>query len=126
MWALYVREVLKFEWEVEQNDDFFPLAKIYHMLFKPKGYKQKIKHYLKFGEENLSYHKDGSILWHIGYSRLAYLELPEGFISRSAFDNSYLVFVCTNDNDKYGFDCTLTPSELDELKTEIEQKAKNV
>jgi hypothetical protein len=117
---------LKFEWEVEQNDDLFPLFKLYHMLFKPSGYKEKIKYNLKFGKENLSYHKEDAILWHIEYTKLDYLELPKSFAPRTAFDNSYPIFVHTNDNDKYYFECTLNPKEINESKAEIEQRAGNV
>lgn len=117
---------MKVEWEVEENDDLFPAIKLLNRLFKPKGYKTIVKHYLKFGQENLSYHKQNSILWHIPYKRLASLETPESYTPESVFNNSFSVFIHTNDNDQYGFECTLSEVELNKLKAEIEQRTRNV
>jgi len=125
--ALYVwRVVVKFEWEVEENDDLFPSVKLIRLLFKPKDYKERVKHYIQFGQDSISYHAADSILWHIAYSRLGHLELPKSFSAATAFNNSYTVYVHTNDNDQYGFQCTLPAAYLNELKTEIEQRTKNV
>ncbi|KZZ35729.1 hypothetical protein [Oleiphilus sp. HI0117] len=117
---------MKIEWEVEENDDLFPSIKLFYCLFKPKGYKTKVKHYLKFGQENLSYHKQDSIIWHISYKRLARLETPKAYAPVSLFNNSFSVFIHTNDNDQYAFECTLTEKELKKVKIEIEQRTKNV
>jgi len=113
------------EWEVEINDDFFPLVKLFHLLFKPRGYKQRIKHCLIFGEECLRYYRAEAMLWRIEHSRLSHLEAPPSFSPTSAFENSYTVFIHTNDRDKYDFASTLSPTQLEELKSRIEQLRKS-
>ena len=117
---------LKITWEVELNSAVFPLVRIFHFLFKPRDYKERIKHCLIFDKKNLSYHKGNATIWEIEYIRLGYLELPKDLSPSSLLENSYEVFVHTNDNDKYAFDSTLTPDKINELKSEIEQRAGSV
>jgi len=117
---------LKITWEVELNSAVFPLVRIFHFLFKPRDYKERIKHCLIFDKKNLSYHKGNATIWEIEYMRLGYLELPKNLSPSSLLENSYEVFVHTNDNDKYAFDSTLTPDKINELKSEIEQRAGSV
>ena len=117
---------LKITWEVELNSAVFPLVRIFHFLFKPKDYKERIKHCLTFDKNNLSYHKGNATIWEINYMRLGYLEIPKDLSPSSLLDNSYVVFVHTNDNDKYAFDSTLNPDKINELKSEIEQRAGSV
>ena len=117
---------LKIAWEVELNSAVFPLVRIFHFLFKPRDYKERIKHCLIFDKNNLSYHKGNATIWEIEYMRLGYLELPKDLSPSSLLENSYEVFVHTNDNDKYAFDSTLTPDKINELKSEIEQRAGSV
>jgi len=116
------------EWEVEISGysygQLLLLVKLYRFLFKPKGYKETARHSLRFGKKSISYHSDGAILWHINYSRLSYLEMPKSFSPGSMYDNSYSVFIHTNDQDKYCFASTLSQSTIERLKAEIEQISK--
>ena len=118
------------EWEVEISDyshgQLLLLVKLYRFLFKPKGYKEIVGHSLRLSNKSISYHSDGAILWHIDYCRLSHLEMPTSFSSCSMFDNSYPVFIHTNDQDKYCFSSTLSQNTIERLKSEIEQRSKNV
>ena len=79
--ALYVGIInLKILSKVEVSDfshagDLI-FAQLYRLIFKPKGYKEYNICHLYFGEESLSYHKDGAVIWFIKYDRLSHIELP--------------------------------------------------
>ncbi len=107
--------------EDQINNDMFPVVKLLHFLFKPIGYKKRVKHRLTLDKEFLRYFKGGALLWRIECKRLSHLELPKKYSSDTTFDNSYSVFVHTNDQDKYDFETTLSQKKLEIIKLEIDK-----
>ncbi|MCL6415314.1 hypothetical protein MIB92_06605 [Aestuariirhabdus sp. Z084] len=117
---------MEFEWYVEVNEISYgqnaALVNLYHFLFKPKGYKDTKRHSLKFRDSSLAYFKEDSFFWHIEYSKISHLEWPENFDPASVFDNSYLVYIHTNDSDKYAFDCSLSSGCLKKVQEEVSNR----
>jgi hypothetical protein len=115
-----------FSWKIEISElhsmqqPFIWMAKqLYFFLFKPTGYKEHINHSLIFGNKCLIYKMDDATLWHISYERLSHLEIPENSYYGASMQHPCVIFVHTNDNDKYSFPHNLTETMITEISVEI-------
>lgn len=119
-----------YEWKIELNSSSYSKTYLFDLIYwkltKPKGYRPYKVCSIRLGRESISHWVDGAILWHIQYVRLLSLEVPNSFRPASRYNNSYDVSILTKDEDKYTFECTLSPQDLEALKIEIGKIANNV
>jgi hypothetical protein len=75
---------------------------------------------LEFGNENLIYRNETSVIWHIPYTRLDKIQVSQhgsgGFLSPVIKE----ILILTNDNDSYSLMGTLPDIEIEKIQREIE------
>lgn len=107
-----------FEWQIETKLGFKPLMALYGFFFKPKGYKKLTTHsiYLSRSDGWLYYRAGDVTGWRIKPGTVLRLISLREKKYHNTF-TGYLAELHTLDNDKYMFQCDLSPVEFERMES---------